>query len=1017
MRSSSELTPQAFCGKNQNTNLTAHKEFIIRASAVKEVWNMVLAGDLPNDEQEIRDELASAFEMRGIVFEQQYQKQGIINMYAGLIHDYCNWEQRNVILPEMEDPTNPSSPLLFPDSNGNMVDNVVTWLDGKPIRAVCDYITKNGNEVTIVREHTGRTKAQKDISQMDEIYPLILLGKKLYPNAKIRVEENFLRNQSSKEDKFAQEHQFSYEPSEEELRAAHRLPRSYPQRRHVILDTPELEAELVEHYNESMENEVLDGENCNDCPRYNICHYTEPPIPRTTDVNIRPFSEIQMNDSQQAVVENDSGISRVNAGAGSGKTMTVAMRNVRLLQNGVLPENILNITFTNAGASEMKERIKRYAAFSGVDVDFDKLRVQTFNSYCQDLISEYYEELGYTAPPRPLQPDHEIRAAIINDILGKYPKISCWAGSYERFQSTTTFFNASALDKCKDVFTRIKEGDKLGSFTRDRNPWLNPVTSPIKFTRNDLDNIFLMYDEYNNTLKAHNLVEFADQIKGVQELVQLHPTLFDTIGFEHIMVDEFQDTDFPQVQLLQELKESAKFKSLMCIGDDSQAIFGFRHTSPEYMINFGQYLGEGNEAVGYTFNDFNILENYRSTGNIIQGANAVIDLSDNRIDKTLTPTREEGAPVLVNGYYTEKQEYETVAHKIKDMVDHGTDPADISFLASTGAQLQKMADALTKIGVPSILMNPIPYSQNSRCAAVASFFDSYLYRTTQGVADYLNAKLHGGLMDASNEQVEEQIKTFTEEHLGEEPSVEDFLAMCDELDPDQTDECFQDFLDTKLRPCKSMDELTSLFDAIRKYGQSSKFKREKQYDGVALSTIHSAKGREWCHVFYTLDNFDSPSFRHMAGCHNEAMEEKYRLWFVAASRARDTCECVGTYTTKANPAKGEYNLNGFLKEAYNVVGRPFGFNSMSLWAEISREKQEAKEQAERVAERSRERALTRGARQNDRLWPDNPNARQTPLNGRVEGYQSMTPEQRAHVMDHLSFEGQMSIDDYVNEQN
>jgi len=948
MRSSGELTPQSFCGKNQNAHLSSRRDFIVRASAIKEVWNMVLAGDLPNDEQEIRDELASTFDMRGITWEQQYQKQGIINMYAHHIKEYCDWEQRELIFPEIADPTDTSSPMLFPNKNGDMTDNVVTWLDGKPMRAVCDYITKNGNEVTIVREHTGRTKSQKEASAMDEVYPLILLGKKLCPDSKIIVEENFLRNRDSKEDKFSKEHMLSYEPSDEELRSMHRQAKTYPQRHHIITDTPELEEELSSHYNENAQNEVLKEENCGDCPKYNICHYTEPPIPRTTNVNIRPFSEIQMNDSQQAVVNNNSGVSRVNAGAGSGKTMTVAMRNVKLLQDGVQPENILNITFTNAGADEMKERIKRYATFSGIDVDFDKLRVQTFNSYCQDLVNAYYDELGYTAPPRVLQPDHEIRAAIINDILGKYPKITCWAGTYERFQSSVSFFNASALDKCKDIFTQIKEGDKDGSFTRDRNPWLNPTISPIKFTRGDLDNIFLMYEEYNNTLKANNYIEFADQIKEVQKLVQLHPTLFDRIGFEHIMVDEFQDTDLPQVQLLQQLKESAKFKSLMCIGDDSQAIFGFRHTSPEYMVNFGKYLGDGNEAVGYSFNDFNILENYRSTGNIIKGANNVIELSDNRIDKTLIPTRENGDPVRVNGYYTEKQEYEALAEKIKAEVDRGTDPADISFLASTGMQLQKMADALTKVGIPSILMNPIPYTQNSRCAAIESFFDSYMYRMTQGIADYINAKLHGALMNASNEQIEDHIARFTREHLDGEPSVESFIAMCEELDPDQTDECFQDFMDTKVRPCKSMDELIDLFDAIRKYGQSSKFKREKQYDGVALSTIHSAKGREWNHVYYTLDNFDAPSYKHTHGMHTAAQEEKYRLWFVAASRARDTCECVGTYTSKATPSKGEYTLNNFLKEAYEITGRPYGFNEESLWAEIAREKQEAKEEAERL---------------------------------------------------------------------
>lgn len=965
MRGSGDLTPQYFCGKNNNVSLSSRRDYIMRAAAIKEVWNMVLSHDIPKDEQEIRYELTSAFDMRNIKWEQSYQKRGVVIQYAKLIKDYCDWEQRELIFPEPADPTKPQSPLMFPDEHGNLVDNVVTYFDGKPIRAVCDYITKNGNEVTLVREHTGRTKAAKDVEEMDEIYPLILLGQKLYPNARIKVEENFLRNKDSKEDKFQSEHFLPYEPSEGELREVHRQASRYPQKTHTILDSEQTRQFYRDRYEDAQKGDVLEGENCGDCPRYNICHYTEPPIPRETDINVRPFSEIQMNDSQQAVVNNNEGISRVNAGAGSGKTMTVAMRNVKLLKDGVRPEDILDITFTNAGADEMRERIKRYAAFEGVQVDWDKLRVQTFNSFCQDIVDEYYEELGYSAPPRPLPPDHEIRAKIINEILGKYPKITFWAGTYERFQSQAHFFSATALTKCEEIFTLIKEGDKEGPFTRDRNPWLDPLTSPMKFTRGDLDNIFLMYDEYCATLKANNFLEFSDQMREVEVLLEKHPTLFDDIGFEHIMVDEFQDTDYPQVQLLQKLKESSKFKSLMCIGDDSQAIFGFRHTSPEYMVNFGKYLGDGNEAIGYRFNDFNILENYRSTGNIIKGANAVIDLSEDRIDKSLVSTREDGSPVLVNGYYTEKEEYTAVAEKIKALVDQGIDPADISFLASRGTQLQKMADALTKVGVPSTLMNPIPYTENSRCAALSTFFDSYLYKTTQGVADYINVKTHGGLMDASNAEIETEVRAFSDQYLSSEPTVDEFVNLCKNLDPEQKDECFQDFLETKIKPCRSMDELTELFDAIRQYGKESKFKREKQYDGVALSTIHSAKGREWNHVFYTLDSFDSLSLHRWTFHHSEAKEEKYRLWFVAASRARDTCECVGTYTIKASQKDGQYTLNNFLKEAYQIIERPYGFNEMSLWATISREKQEAREGTRTVEHPTPAPAPARGHRQSD----------------------------------------------------
>lgn len=1013
MRSSSELTPQHFCGKNKGVNATRRNDFFSRAAAVKEVWNMVLAGDLPNDVSEIRDELLSTFDMHDVHWEQQYQKQGTAELYAEAIVQYKNWEHRELEFPEQSDMTDPRSPLMFRDKDGNLEDNVVTYFDGQPMRAVCDYVTKNGHTVTFVREHTGREK--KDVAEQSEIWPLILLGRKLYPGYQIKVEENYLRDRDSKTEKFAKEHFLPYEPSDVQLVELHKRLSTYPRKTHTITDSREVELFFKEQYETESQGEVLDGENCSGCPKYNICHYTQPPIPREDEAHIRPFSEIQLNDSQQAVVRNNSGISRVNAGAGAGKTMTVAMRNVALLQSGVEPKNILNITFTNAGADEMRERIKRYAVFSGITEDLSDLRCQTFNSFCQDIINDYYADLGYTAPPRPVP--EEIRADIINEIIGKYPKITFWAGLYDRFSVPNKAFHVSTIrEKVSQIFTQIKEGDENGPYTRDRNPWLDPsdFRNPNKFTSADLDNLFLMYDEYNNTLKARNLLEFADQLGEVKKLLEIHPRLFDDIGFEHIMVDEFQDTDLPQVKLLQEMKDSSKFKSLMCIGDDSQAIFGFRHTSPEFMVNFGKYLGSGNEAVGYQFEDYTIAENYRSTGNIINTANKIIDLSRDHLDKTLVATREDGDPVRVNGYYTEKEEYEALAQKIKDLVDHGTDPADISFLAFTGAQLQKMADALTKVGVPSILMNPIPYTQNSNCAALGTFFDSYLYKTTQGVMDYLNARSKGGLMDASMEEIDDQVKHFVDtELMNGDINVSRFVELCERLDPDGKDECFQDFLDSRVRPCKSMDELKDLFDAVKNYGNTATFKREKKYDGVALCTIHSAKGREWNHVFYSLDKFDRESYHH--GARPTSKEEAYRLWFVAASRARDTCECAGTYTIKANQRDGKYIMNDFLKEAYQVADRPYGFNEMSLWTTIAREKEEAAEAAQGAHQTGHPQART--AERTYEAAPSDPHWSIPAGRRPVSHYEHRTDEERQELMNNLSFDGQMSFSDFSGQRD
>lgn len=150
---------------------------------------------------------------------------------------------------------------------------------------------------------------------------------------------------------------------------------------------------------------------------------------------------------------------------------------------------------------------------------------------------------------------------------------------------------------------------KKKDISRENNPYSN-------YTPVSLDLIFQMYHEYDNTLHTRNMLEYDDQLLQVNRLLELHPSLFEEIGYKHVIVDEFQDTDLPQIHLLNKIIDTSSFKSFMAVGDDSQSIFAFRHTSPEYMINFGQYFTPN-------FDDFNLVENHRSTKNIINLANTI----------------------------------------------------------------------------------------------------------------------------------------------------------------------------------------------------------------------------------------------------------------------------------------------------------------------------------------------------------------------------------------------------------
>ena len=156
-----------------------------------------------------------------------------------------------------------------------------------------------------------------------------------------------------------------------------------------------------------------------------------------------------------------------------------------------------------------------------------------------------------------------------------------------------------------------------------------------------LDKLIRLYDQYQAVLKQKGLIEFDDQEILAFQILDMFPNyLNEKFCFRHIIVDEFQDTSAGQIDFIKRLKEMDTFQSLMVVGDDSQAIFGFRDTSPEYIIHFENYIGDH-------VDDIYLLENHRSTPEIIAFANALNDLNEDKVEKALVATRPHGAPVIV----------------------------------------------------------------------------------------------------------------------------------------------------------------------------------------------------------------------------------------------------------------------------------------------------------------------------------------------------------------------------------
>ena len=955
MRTSGQLTKKDMCVNNNNASVSVRADNILQARIQKEVLRQFLNGEIEHDPDSVREALMLSFMDNDLQFENRYQQEALIRSWADRIIRYGTWEQRDLTYPERGTNEDGENMLYLPDVNGNRTDTVVN-IFGEDVKVVPDYITRNGNAVTIGKIKTGATpgtKAKlKAENEQYEIYAYGLLGKKLYPGAQITVELDHLADTTGEVEHTLMH--LPYEPDEDEAHAAllgDHASGTYYDKRRQILFTDDVQKGFEErHAAEEMEDSVEVTEDCATCPKFNICNYSEPPISMDTELSVRPISEIHLTEEQQAAVDYRHGTVRINAGAGAGKTLVVAWRVKEMLKEGVRPEEILLTTFTNAGANEMKARVEDYCEAEGIEFDHEKLQMSTINAFCQTIIDDHYEELGFSRPPRIIP--KEVQLDRINQILSRYPKVSIF--NYTQQYTPEKYRNDTrALLFAEKFFEVIKEQ----GYTREDNPWNEgkkkwdkEMNRYLQIPPEDLDLIFTMYEDYDHTIKAEDRIEYPDQLNLVEKLYEMHPDLFDNLGKKHIIVDEFQDTDLPQIKLLQQMKDASCFESLMCVGDDSQAIFSFRHTSPEYLINFAKYLGDGNEATGYRCDNINLVENHRSTANIIDFANSINRLNVNRVDKDLIATKDYADPVEVRGYYSKHQEYVDIAKQIKEDIDNGTKPYDIAFLAYTKKELNELAGELTKLGVGSVLIVPQPYLSDSNCAAAQTFFDSFVYGTTQGIMDYINAKGKGSLIGLSASEIEEKVSDFKESLNGENLTVEKFIEYVRALDPEGKDECLNSFIEKKLEPCRDIEEMKDLFRAMKIYGEENDFKREGRSAEVCLSTIHSAKGLEWDKVYYSVDGLDKEKF-HKGFNSNRCIDEKEennRMHFVAASRARSECHCAGVYTIDTSPQSG-YPVNNYLKSAFEIIGKPFVFQTSQIRAVRAQENRanKAAEEAER----------------------------------------------------------------------
>lgn len=652
--------------------------------------------------------------------------------------------------------------------------------------------------------------------------------------------------------------------------------------------------------------EECSGEQCEGCERYELCNFTEAPLKTKEERREKSLDDLSLSPAQEKVVQHRKGIMRCNAGAGSGKTTVVALNTAFMIAEGIDPSSILLITFSNAGAGEMKDRTRSYLKGLGINMDVDEIKIVTFNEFGQEILNEEFKNLGFTAPPRPI--DATERSAIIARLLDKktipglyYQDINL---KIKNFKGARHVAEAAFYAIKRDRLS-VYDEEKLGEALYEHR---SSIHSPDAYKA-----LLELYEDYDEELRSKNLIEFQDQEMMIFDILDIDPYFFDKMGYKHIIIDEFQDTSKNQMEIIKRLLDVSGFESLLVVGDDSQAIYGWRDADSGNIIEFEDRIGE--EVI-----DINLVENHRSTPEILDFANAVNALNSRRVEKDLVATRASGKPVVVKGFHKVDKEYDYIVDVVKEKIAEGYAPEDIAILARTKSEVVKIAGKLTEADIESSLQAPQKMLENSRVQGILSLAKAYRDITaTKDILVFMNCLEDGKVIERPVEEIEDLIDEGRSIILKMRGSVEPqksrlFKNTAEEI---AGEDDIAVNLAERLDRFHSIDQILDYIDAFIRF-DGEDLKREGLYSGVVLSTAHSSKGLEWPVIINSITKYDKERMS------MSEREEQRRLLFVSATRARDELYITGQIKLAGTAEEG-YAVNRFVDEAATITNTPLDY--------------------------------------------------------------------------------------------
>lgn len=596
-----------------------------------------------------------------------------------------------------------------------------------------------------------------------------------------------------------------------------------------------------------------------------------------------------LNEMQQLAVDTTEGPLLILAGAGSGKTTVLVNRVEHIISSRLAtPWQVLAITFTNKAAGELRERL-----VSAIGDEANDIWAYTFHSCCSRILRRFGERIGYT----------------------------------NHFTIYDTDDSRRVMKQCQKQLgiedKLINHKSILAEISRAKDSLISPdeykQTSQNDFRKSKIAEC---YEMYQKELKKSDAMDFDDIIFNTVKLLEENEDVRDLYQtqFKYVMVDEYQDTNHAQYVLTSLLAD--KYKNICVVGDDDQSIYRFRGATIENILSFENHY-KGAKVI-------RLEENYRSTQNILDGANAVISHNKNRKGKTLFTRSGSGDKIVYKTVMSESEESQYIIDEIIKNVDNGMKYSDHAILYRMNAQSRNLEVMLTKSGISHRIIGGHRFFDRKEIKDIVSYLavinnpsdnvrlQRIINVPKRAIGDTMFAnvlEITAGLgMSAFEvcERADEFQKTsrsasklmgFTKMIRDFQECIEDGMGLNDLLQEVLEKTKYLDFLHEDIETyddrVNNIKELSSMFIKYEEESEDANLSEfledvalisdidsyNEDEDAVVLMTLHSAKGLEFPVVFIPgMEEGIFPGNQSMFS--EEDLEEERRLAYVGITRAK-----------------------------------------------------------------------------------------------------------------------------------